>query len=422
MWNFDFYYGLGYWLSFTTVILIFRLLTFKPPWKRFSLLIFSLLFLLAIPQFRFYDLILLLTTTVFAYTVTHILCRRDSVKNPWKRKWLAALGILGVLSILAFFKYHFIQEFILSRVLFVKRRPTDYVFLLGVSYFSFKMLHTIIESYKQKINKLNFLNYINYILFFPSYTSGPINRFNHFSQQLDDESPRTLWEDLKSGSERIVHGLFKKFVIVQIVFPYTSIINGEAISSPQISIPRIAVGLYAYALYFYFDFSAYSDLAIGCGRILGITLPENFNNPFLRRNIRELWANWHMSLTQWLIDYIYWPLVRRFRNLNYFRTHPLQLSVVAMTITFLVCGMWHGDTINFILWGAYHGIGISIVTIYQRIKLRVRLDLARKYYASRFSRAVGAFFTFNFFAFGLSLFVLDLEKFKILISRIFSFL
>jgi alginate O-acetyltransferase complex protein AlgI len=422
MWKFDFYYSFPFWLSFAAVVLISRLLSFSPKWKRFSLLIFSFLFLLAIPRFHLYDLLVLLTTTVIAYSVTYILCKRAGAGDPWKRKWWAALGILVVISILAFFKYHFIQDFIFARVSFVKQRPADYVFLLGVSYFSFKMLHTIIEAYKLKITNLNFLNYINYILFFPSFISGPINRFNHFAQQLDDESPRIFWNDFKSGLERIVHGLFKKFVIVQILFPYIQIFSGEASSISQLPFHRIALGLYAYALYFYFDFSAYSDLAIGCGRILGIALPENFNNPFLRRNIRELWANWHMSLTQWLIDYVYWPLVRKFRNLNYFRTHPLQLSVVAMTITFLACGMWHGETVNFILWGAYHGIGISIVTVYQRIKYRIKLAFMRKYFASRFSKTVGAFMTFNFFALGLSLFVGNLDIFKIVISKIFSFL
>jgi len=422
MWKFDFYYSFLFWLSFVAVVLISRLLLFKRPWKSYSLLVFSLLFLLAIPRFHLYDLLVVLATTAFAYTVTYILCRRNCIRNPRKRKLLAAVGLLGIICILAFFKYHFIQDIIIGRVLFVTHRPMDYVFLLGISYFSFKMLHTIIESYKQKIQYLTFLNYINYILFFPSFISGPISRFNHYAIQLDDESPRIFRDDVNAGAERIVHGLFKKFVIVQILFPYTHIISGEASSLSQLAFPRIALGLYACALYAYFDFSAYSDLAIGCGRILGITLPENFNNPFLRRNIRELWANWHMSLTQWLIDYIYWPLVRRFRNLNYFRTHPLQLSVVAMTITFLICGMWHGETINFILWGAYHGIGISIATVYQRVKSQVRLEIARKYFASRFSKAVGAFATFNFFALGLSLFVGNYDKFRIVVSKMFSFL
>jgi alginate O-acetyltransferase complex protein AlgI len=422
MWKFDFYFSFRFWLSFGAVIIVFRFLNSRPGLKRYTLLAFSVLFLLAIPQFDLYDLIVLLATTVFVYFVTSALRRENGSPSPSKRIWLAVTGILAVLSILVFFKYHFIQDFVFSRGVSAKRRPGDYVFLLGVSYFSFKMLHTIVEAYKRKIQGLSFWNYLNYILFFPSYTSGPINRFNHFAQQLDDRRPRPFWDDVRSGSERIVHGLFKKFVLVQIVFPYTHIIGGDAGALSQLSFPRIILGLYAYALYFYFDFSAYSDLAIGAGRILGIVLPENFNNPFLRRNIRELWANWHMSLTQWLIDYIYWPLVRRFRNLDYFRTHPLLLSVLAMTITFLACGMWHGETVNFIFWGAYHGIGISIVTIYQRLKGRIRADFARKYFSSTFSKAAGTLLTFNFFAFGLSLFVLDMGRFKILISRILSFL
>jgi D-alanyl-lipoteichoic acid acyltransferase DltB (MBOAT superfamily) len=161
-------------------------------------------------------------------------------------------------------------------------------------------------------------------------------------------------------------------------------------------------------------------LAIGCARVLGVELPENFNSPFLKRNIRELWTNWHMSLTSWLVDYIYWPIVRRFRSLEVFRNHPVLLSNVGMIITFIACGMWHGETANFILWGAYHGVGISALTIYQRKKKAVKSPLVWKYFRSRVSTAAGTFLTFNYFAIGLVLFVLDLEKLGILATNILS--
>ena len=152
------------------------------------------------------------------------------------------------------------------------------------------------------------------------------------------------------------------------------------------------LGLYAYAFYFYFDFAGYSDLAIGCARLTGIELPENFNNPFLKRNIRELWANWHMSLTTWLVDYIYWPLVRKFRGLEYFRRHPVLLSNLGMIITFIACGMWHGDTTHFILWGAYHGLGIAALTIYQREKRKVRSPCPAKVLQDEIEHGHGALF------------------------------
>ena len=149
------------------------------------------------------------------------------------------------------------------------------------------------------------------------------------------------------------------------------------------------LGLYAYAFYFYFDFAGYTDLALGCARLLGIELPENFNNPFLKRNIRELWTNWHMSLTSWLVDYIYWPIVRKLRGVEYFLQHPISLSNFGMIVTFIACGMWHGETANFILWGAYHGVGIAILTVYQREKRKVRSPFLQRYFRTRSSMVMG---------------------------------
>jgi alginate O-acetyltransferase complex protein AlgI len=178
------------------------------------------------------------------------------------------------------------------------------------------------------------------------------------------------------------------------------------------------LGLYAYAFYFYFDFSGYSDLAIGSAQLMGIQLPENFNHPFLKRNIRELWTNWHMSLTGWLVDHIYWPLVRKMRGVQYFRERPVLLSNAGMIITFLACGMWHGEAVNFLLWGAYHGLGISVLTIYQRQKRKVESSFLQQYFRSRLSSAVGTFFTFNFFAIGLTLFILDMKNLRMFFKTI----
>jgi D-alanyl-lipoteichoic acid acyltransferase DltB (MBOAT superfamily) len=127
-----------------------------------------------------------------------------------------------------------------------------------------------------------------------------------------------------------------------------------------------------------------------------------------------------MSLTSWLVDYIYWPIVRRFRGLDFFRRHPVFLSNLGMIITFIACGMWHGESANFILWGAYHGIGIALLTIYQRQKRRVRSPFLQRYFRSRVSTAVGVLVTFNFFALGLALFVLDLGKLQILVRAVLS--
>ncbi|MHA2033214.1 MAG: MBOAT family O-acyltransferase, partial [Candidatus Kariarchaeaceae archaeon] len=233
-------------------------------------------------------------------------------------------------------------------------------------------------------------------------------RYNHFCEQFNPQTNTPLKDDLKNGIERIVHGLFKKIVLAGIIYPYILTNIGKPIN--EMTTYEVAYGIYAYTLYFYFDFAGYTDMAIGAARVLGIGLPENFNKPFLKRNIQQLWANWHISLTGWLTDYIYWPLVRKMRNIITLKKHPILLSNICILITFIVCGMWHGETLNFVLWGIYHGIGISVVNIYQNKKRKIKNEFLRKYFTSKYSQLVGIFATFNFFAIGLLLFALDINE------------
>jgi alginate O-acetyltransferase complex protein AlgI len=251
--------------------------------------------------------------------------------------------------------------------------------------------------------------------FFPAFISGPINRYADFAPQMarDPGSPRA---DLIAGGERIVHGLFKKLVLAPIVYPY--VLTQQARPLAQASLPHLALGLYACALYFFFDFSGYTDLAIGSARLIGFELPENFKRPFFQRNIRDLWSSWHMSLTNWLVDYVYWPVLRKLRHVQALRNRPVVLSVLGMNVTFLACGLWHGEAVNFLLWGAYHGLGISALSVYQVQKRRIRSAWLQRYFRSRTSHVVGSIVTFHFFAAGLALFVLDAGKLGTLLSAL----
>ena len=186
----------------------------------------------------------------------------------------------------------------------------------------------------------------------------------------------------------------------------------------DLSALEIMTGLYAYAFYFYFDFSGYTDIAIGSARIMGIGLPENFNYPFLKRNIQQLWASWHMSLTGWLTDYIYWPLVKKLRKVGLVKKRPIFISNISIIITFIICGMWHGETMNFVIWGLYHGIGLSVLNVYQKRKRKVRNIYVRKYFNSKYSTIVGVIATFNFFAVGLIFFALSLDEIKLIAAEL----
>jgi alginate O-acetyltransferase complex protein AlgI len=417
-WDFNFFYSIPFWVSAILIALGGRIFSRWAIVKQLFLAITSVLMLLAIPGFGLLALGLVIALSLVTYVTGAGLLKSATAAPNIRRKVVAGAGIAAVLAFLAFFKYSYIQGLFLPTASTGGSGSTDMIRMVGVSYFSFRMMHFLVESYRKKVQVLAPLTYVNYIIFFPAFISGPINRYNHFASQVCSPAKRRLTADLRAGGERIVHGLFKKLVLAQLLSPHILSARPEALSG--MGLFGAVLGLYAYALYFYFDFAGYSDLAIGCARLIGIELPENFNNPFFKRNIRELWTNWHMSLTGWLVDYIYWPIVRKFRSLDYFRHHPVFLSNLSMIITFIACGMWHGETANFILWGAYHGIGISCLTIYQREKRKVRSLFLQKYFRSRTSQVLGAILTFNFFAFGLSLFVLDISKLRILTTSILS--
>lgn len=414
--KFNFFFSLSFWVLFLAVAVVFRFLAPHPRVRGLFLFASSTFMILSIPQFSLWHYV----AVVFGAAMTFVIgrCLNASPDRPARRwrKAAAAFGLSGVLFFLALFKYRGLQALVFSELKANVSGTPSFVFLIGVSYFSFKMMHFLIEAYRRKIENPNPLDYLNYILFFPAFISGPISRYNQFASQLKAPPPVKPSRDLREGLERIIHGLFKKLVIVQLLMPY--ILKGSPTASSPTTVLGLLGGLYAYALYFYFDFSGYTDLAIGSARILGLELPENFRSPLLRRNIRELWMNWHMSLTSWLVDYIYWPLVRKLRNFEFFRRRPISLSNLGMIVTFVACGMWHGETPNFLLWGLYHGLGISVVNIYQRGKRTVKNEALQKYFASPASRLVGTVATFNFFALGLSLFVLQTDQLVALIRNL----
>lgn len=425
-WQFEFYNSAMFWGVLVGVVVLLRLLGGGSRMKGPLLLVLSSALIFAIPGFGASGLVALWCFAGATLWVARRLARAQEASHA-KRQLIAFLGILAVLGFLGFFKYAGFQDWLIGAVFGAMaggrsaaspQAPAAPLFLVGVSYFSFKAIHTIVESYRRAIPAVDPVTYLNYLTFFPAFISGPISRYPHFAAQMGPVAPGTLRSDLADGAERIVHGLFKKLVLARLLLPH---VLGQGKDFGAMAGADVAVGLYAYALYFYCDFAGYTDLAIGTARLMGMALPENFNRPFLQRNIRELWSSWHMSLTSWLVDYIYWPLVRKLRNVEFFRPRPLLLSMVGMNATFIACGAWHGEALHFILWGAYHGMGISLLQLYQRKKRTIRAPLAQRYFRSRVSRVVGVVATFHFFVIGISLFVLDLgqlgELLRILLSR-----
>jgi alginate O-acetyltransferase complex protein AlgI len=410
----EFYVSLPFWGAFAAVVLIYRLTPRVSALRDVVLLISSILMLLTLPRFDLIMLASTLTLCAVTYSCGKLLAAPERITDTTKRKLIAAAGITFCVLALAFFKYRFIQDFLLHRPKALT--ATDFIFLIGISYSAFKAISFLIEAYKGAFKDPQLLSFLNYMLFFPSFISGPINRYTHWLENTATVRTVPARADLIPGAERVVLGLFKKTVLTVIVFPYTLKNLGTPLNEMPLSM--MLVGLYAFALYMYFDFSGYSDLAIGSARIMGFVLPENFNKPFLKANIQQLWANWHMSLTGWLTDYVYWPTARKLRETDFFRKNPILLSNIAISFTFVICGIWHGDTMVFILWGIYQGIGLSVLNVYQKWKRKVRHPVMRKYFTSGLSYALGVVLTFNFFAVGLLTFTVSSEEMRMLLGRL----
>ena len=220
----------------------------------------------------------------------------------------------------------------------------------GLSYIIFRLIATIFDKRNHQLNEISLQEYFIYVFFFPTLTAGPIDRINRFKKEI--LLPNSLFnQDLLIAGKRIFIGMFKKFVIADTLALVA--LNNSNVMQIENRFWMLIV-LYAYTFQILFDFSGYTDIVLGIGKLMGFDLPENFNLPYLAKNISEFWRKWHMTLSSWFRDYIFIPLEwnkRKHPQKRWFRDGH-------MLIVFLLTGLWHGVTINFVVWGAWHGIGL----------------------------------------------------------------
>jgi alginate O-acetyltransferase complex protein AlgI len=226
---------------------------------------------------------------------------------------------------------------------------------LGFSYIAFRLLHTLRDRQSGRLPVVSLPEYVIYIIFFPTLTAGPIDRIERFVGDLRHPLALTT-NDLGEAGKRLVLGLFKKFAIADAL----ALIALNGTNATQVHTAGWGwVLLYAYAFQIFFDFSGYTDIAIGMGRLLGIKLPENFKAPYLKPNLTLFWNNWHMTLTQWFRSYFFNPVTRALRSSRKPFSIPLIIFIMQIA-TMVLIGLWHGVTVNFVLWGLWHGLGLFI--------------------------------------------------------------
>jgi D-alanyl-lipoteichoic acid acyltransferase DltB (MBOAT superfamily) len=224
---------------------------------------------------------------------------------------------------------------------------------LGYSYFAFRILHTIRDKQAGRLPDITLNEYITYLAFFPAFVAGPIARADQFIANLR-EFTSSYREDLVEGGTRILSGLFKKFVLADSLALIA--LNAQNALHPN-NTWGAWVLLYAFSFQIYFDFSGYTDLAIGLARLFNIQLPENFNRPYLKPNLTQFWSNWHMTLTNWFRAYFFNPLSRSMRKK---KIPALTILFITQLSTMVLVGLWHGVTLNFVFWGLWHGMGLLI--------------------------------------------------------------
>ena len=261
--------------------------------------------------------------------------------------WFCIWGIIQAVAILCVFKY---WNFFTGVPFHFAGKPNPLFwpgqFLpLGVSFFTFEFIHYAADRYKGKAEAGKFSEYLAFILFFPTMVAGPIKRYQQFIPCL--QSPSTNWTtDWHRGVSRILTGLAKKFCVADLLTALTDHLNHRDIALA--GRPVLLLWIFAYGIKIYFDFSAYSDIAIGSARLFGLSVPENFDWPYFRTDIAEFWRHWHMSLYRWLVDYIFIPLGGSRVAV------PLVYRNVLLTMA--LSGLWHGAGLNFIVWGLWHGL------------------------------------------------------------------
>ena len=273
--------------------------------------------------------------------------------DPSTRKRWLALGIAGNLLALAIFKYaNFAVANVNTLAPIFAITPIALAAIplpLGISFFTFHAISYVVDVYKGNAHaERNLPRFALYILLFPQLIAGPIIRWRDIAGQLPAREQRIA--DFAYGVRRFVLGLGKKVLIANTLGAVADRIF--ALPTAELTTPLAWLGLACYTLQIYFDFSGYSDMAIGLMRMFGFRILENFNYPYIARSIREFWRRWHISLSNWFRDYLYIPLGGNQRG--------ERRAYANLVIVFLLCGLWHGASWPFVLWGAWHGLFLVV--------------------------------------------------------------
>ncbi|MGD9823870.1 MBOAT family O-acyltransferase [Desulfobacter sp.] len=332
-------------------------------WRIFFLLISSLLFYFWGENFMIW--VVIVSTLIdylcalFIYSgfkTPNLASNAIEAARTRTQKAALTISIISRLYFLGYFKYY--NFFIENALDFLNAIGLESVFLasatkvslpLGISFYTFQAMSYTIDVYRGKVSATrSFTKFAAYVTMFPQLIAGPIVRYSDVEAQMACHNISS--DQFAEGIRRFISGLGKKVLIANTLALAADRIF--SLPSAELSFSLAWLGITTYTLQIYFDFSGYSCMAIGLGKMIGFTFPENFNYPYISKSIREFWRRWHISLSTWFRDYLYIPLGGN--------QHGRVRTYINLLIVFFICGLWHGANWTFIIWGLYHGAFIAI--------------------------------------------------------------
>ena len=296
--------------------------------------------------------------------------------------------------------------------------------LIGISYMLFKLIHMLVDGWQRELVPVRFMTYVNYQLGFFTLLAGPIQRYNDFAK---------FWESIGTALpqrrevllawSRILTGMIKMALIGGFALSWYDRASGLALSTDDAfrAIAGLGVLFYAYPAFVFFNFSGYTDIVIGAGKLFGLDLPENFNRPYLARNMVDFWNRWHITLSTWVRDYVFMTSYKWVATK--WSVQARRLGYLLAFMSLLLAGIWHGATWNFVLFGLVHGVGVASAQIYgQSLRSVVGAAGVRRYLQNRWITGLAVFGTFHYVCFGFMFFAPGLSRTTDILWNVWSVL
>jgi alginate O-acetyltransferase complex protein AlgI len=340
---------------------------------------------------------LLMMSIVFNYFAGLRIAQAAADARERRKKWFAILAIAANLALLGYYKY---SNFFLANAasaMGIEPPQAEIILPLGISFFTFTQIAFLVDTYKGKVKEYRFVHYCLFVTYFPHLIAGPILHHAEMMPQFGrDTTYRMQAENIAVGLTIFFIGLFKKVVLADGIAPYVAPLYGLPGTGVAPTLLEAWCGVLAYSLQLYFDFSGYSDMAIGLSRLFGVQLPLNFHSPYKAANIAELWNRWHMTLSRFLRDYVFIPLGGQRKSA--WRRYS------SVMITMFLCGLWHGAGWTYIVFGILHGVFLCVNQWWRM--LRKRLGQDRKH-PTRLGTVAAVLLTFAAWLVGLAFFRAD---------------